>query len=66
MSNVQRWLATDFKEERRWKLAAAYEIAAWCRDWYHASEERKAAMSVGGRKWGAMRSTGRQMVAGRN
>ncbi|KAJ9095236.1 hypothetical protein QFC21_005602 [Naganishia friedmannii] len=58
-----RWLATDFKEERRWKLAAAYEIAGWCRDWYHASEEEKAAMSVGGRKWGAPRSLSQQVVA---
>lgn len=45
-------MATDFKEERRWKLAAAYEMALWCQDWHLASESEKAEMSVGGRPWG--------------
>ncbi|GHJ89496.1 hypothetical protein NliqN6_5898 [Naganishia liquefaciens] len=47
-----RWMATDFKEERRWKLAAAYEMALWCQDWHLASETERAQMSVGGRPWG--------------
>ncbi|KAJ9112645.1 hypothetical protein QFC19_000665 [Naganishia cerealis] len=53
-----RWLATDFKEERKWKLAAAYELSLWCQDWYHATDEERAGMSVGGRRWGVPRAQG--------
>lgn len=45
-------MATDFKEERRWKLAAAYGMALWCQDWHLASDAERAQMSVGGRPWG--------------
>jgi len=42
-----KWLQTDFREERRWKVAAAYHLAHACRAWHRAStREARAAMCV--------------------
>lgn len=49
------WLAIDFKEERRWKLATAYQLAMEVRRWHKASPEGKAEMSIGHRPWGQPR-----------
>lgn len=42
-----KWMRTDFREERRWKLAAARAIAEACAEWVSAgSVERKALQVV--------------------
>ncbi|KAG8728959.1 chromatin modification- protein VID21, partial [Ceratobasidium sp. 414] len=44
-TDEMKWLQVDFREERRWKTALAFEVAHAVRDWHAAppgSEERKA------------------------
>jgi chromatin modification-related protein VID21 len=36
---LQRWMSTDFREERRWKMAIAFEIAHSVAEWHQADEE---------------------------
>ena len=33
-----RWLAVDFRQETRWKMAAAYEISQAVKEWHDAKE----------------------------
>jgi hypothetical protein len=47
-----RWMQADFKEERRWKIVLAREMAAEVQVWWNANDEEKAEMMVGGRRWG--------------
>lgn len=42
-----RWLQTDFREERKWKLAVAYELAHQAVRWHKAkTPEERAALCV--------------------
>lgn len=41
-----RWLRTDFREERKWKLAAASSLASWCAQWVVSSKEERIALQV--------------------
>lgn len=41
-----KWLRTDFREERKWKLAAAKSLASWCAEWVASSPEGRAALQV--------------------
>jgi hypothetical protein len=43
----QKWLQTDFREERRWKTALAYEIAQWVMDWHAAEDKTELCVRVG-------------------
>ncbi|KAI5285140.1 chromatin modification- protein VID21, partial [Ascosphaera aggregata] len=41
-----KWMSTDFKEERKWKIAVAKACAEWCKHYYQASPVEKAALRV--------------------
>ncbi|KAK7734476.1 hypothetical protein SLS57_000172 [Botryosphaeria dothidea] len=41
-----KWMRTDFREERRWKMAAARNMAEWCAEWVSASPEKRLSLQV--------------------
>ncbi|MCJ1471840.1 chromatin modification- protein VID21 [Lambiella insularis] len=41
-----KWMQTDFREERKWKLAAAKNIADWCAEWVASSHSRRTSLQV--------------------
>lgn len=41
-----KWLRTDFREERKWKTAAASSMAGWCAQWVTSSKEERVALQV--------------------
>ncbi|KAK5943660.1 RNA polymerase II transcription elongation factor SpEAF [Knufia obscura] len=41
-----KWMRTDFREERRWKLAAARSVAESCAEWVAASPADRKALQV--------------------
>ncbi|KAL8953663.1 MAG: hypothetical protein Q9222_000500 [Ikaeria aurantiellina] len=41
-----KWLRTDFREERKWKVAAAGSLAAWCAHWVASSKDERIALQV--------------------
>ncbi|KAI9839617.1 MAG: hypothetical protein M1819_002243 [Sarea resinae] len=41
-----KWMSTDFREERKWKLAAAKMMAHWCAEWKSSSAEERLALQV--------------------
>ncbi|KAL8701287.1 MAG: hypothetical protein Q9201_004987 [Fulgogasparrea decipioides] len=41
-----KWLRTDFREERKWKVAAASSMASWCAQWVASSKEQRAVLQV--------------------
>ena len=41
-----KWLQTDFREERKWKLAAAKNLADWCVEWVASSPTRRVSLQV--------------------
>ena len=41
-----KWLRTDFREERKWKIASARNLASACAEWYHASPEDRKMLQV--------------------
>ncbi|KAL8695492.1 MAG: hypothetical protein Q9218_000070 [Villophora microphyllina] len=41
-----KWLRTDFREERKWKRAAASCMASWCAQWVAGSKEERVSMQV--------------------
>ncbi|MCJ1431722.1 chromatin modification- protein VID21 [Xylographa pallens] len=41
-----KWMQTDFREERKWKLAAAKNIADWCAEWVASPSARRIALQV--------------------
>ncbi|KAF4123132.1 LOW QUALITY PROTEIN: chromatin modification-related protein VID21 [Geosmithia morbida] len=41
-----RWMRTDFREERKWKMAAARNLAEACADWCNASPQERKALQV--------------------
>ncbi|KAL8789875.1 MAG: hypothetical protein Q9213_000945 [Squamulea squamosa] len=40
------WLRTDFREERKWKIAAADSMARWCAHWVVSSKQERVALQV--------------------
>ncbi|KAL8764875.1 MAG: hypothetical protein Q9209_007838 [Squamulea sp. 1 TL-2023] len=40
------WLRTDFREERKWKIAAAGSMARWCAHWVLSSKQERVALQV--------------------
>ena len=41
-----KWLRTDFREERKWKMAAAKFTADTCADWVASSSEERKSLQV--------------------
>ncbi|KAL1635175.1 hypothetical protein SLS56_001927 [Neofusicoccum ribis] len=41
-----KWMRTDFREERRWKMAAARNMAEWCAEWVASSPEKRRSLQV--------------------
>ncbi|KAI1773670.1 hypothetical protein F4818DRAFT_421361 [Hypoxylon cercidicola] len=41
-----KWMRTDFREERKWKMAAAQNLAYACAEWVSASPEDRKALQV--------------------
>jgi chromatin modification-related protein VID21 len=41
-----KWMRTDFREERKWKMALAKKLAHACAEWVDASAEDRKALQV--------------------
>ncbi|KAK2064272.1 hypothetical protein LY76DRAFT_105264 [Colletotrichum caudatum] len=41
-----RWMRTDFREEKKWKLAAARNLAHACAEWVASTEEERKDLQV--------------------
>ncbi|KAL9007112.1 MAG: hypothetical protein Q9188_000147 [Gyalolechia gomerana] len=41
-----KWLRTDFREERKWKMAAASSVANWCAQWVTSSKEERLMLQI--------------------
>jgi chromatin modification-related protein VID21 len=41
-----RWMRTDFREERKWKIAAARGVADWCSEWVSSSPRRRQQLQI--------------------
>jgi chromatin modification-related protein VID21 len=41
-----KWMRTDFREERKWKAAAARGVAEWCAEWVSSNPRRRQQLQV--------------------
>ncbi|TEY71233.1 hypothetical protein BOTCAL_0098g00220 [Botryotinia calthae] len=41
-----KWMRTDFREERKWKMAVAKNLAYACAEWFEASIEERKILQV--------------------
>lgn len=41
-----KWMRTDFREERKWKIAAAKSCADWCAEYVNSDAEHQALLRV--------------------
>ena len=41
-----KWMATDFKEERKWKIVAAKSIADCCAQWVNGTAEERTSLEI--------------------
>ncbi|KAL3472182.1 hypothetical protein BJX99DRAFT_235870 [Aspergillus californicus] len=41
-----KWMRTDFREERKWKLAAAKGCADWCAEYVHSDLDSRSLLRV--------------------
>ncbi|OQE27505.1 hypothetical protein PENSTE_c004G00267 [Penicillium steckii] len=41
-----KWMRTDFREERKWKIAAAKSCADWCAEYVNSDDEHRALLRV--------------------
>lgn len=41
-----KWMQTDFKEERKWKLGLAATLADWCAEYVSSTPEERTALRV--------------------
>ncbi|KAJ5569848.1 uncharacterized protein N7459_009278 [Penicillium hispanicum] len=41
-----KWMRTDFREERKWKIAAAKSCADWCAEFVNSDEEHRSFLRV--------------------
>ncbi|PHH88995.1 hypothetical protein CDD83_6786 [Cordyceps sp. RAO-2017] len=46
MLQEMRWMRTDFREERKWKMAVARKMAHACAEWYEAGPEERKCLQV--------------------
>lgn len=58
----QKWLQTDFREERVWKVAACWELSQAVLAFHHARDKREVCVRVGGR-WAEVRPEHSQEMA---
>ncbi|KAF9350215.1 chromatin modification- protein VID21, partial [Mortierella sp. AD094] len=40
-----KWIQVDFKEERRWKIATAYQVSRWVMAWHEADDKSLVCVS---------------------
>ncbi|KAH7334166.1 hypothetical protein B0J17DRAFT_675602 [Rhizoctonia solani] len=50
LMDEMKWLQIDFREERRWKMVVAFELAHAAQEWHEASLEERETMCVRYRK----------------
>jgi chromatin modification-related protein VID21 len=55
-----KWMRTDFREERKWKLTAARNLAEMCAGWVAASQEVRASLQVKARSVSKTANANRQ------
>ncbi|KAL9062406.1 MAG: hypothetical protein Q9157_008947, partial [Trypethelium eluteriae] len=41
-----KWMRTDFKEERKWKITTARNLAHWCAEWVAADKDQRVDLQV--------------------
>ncbi|KAI9665099.1 MAG: chromatin modification- protein VID21 [Bathelium mastoideum] len=41
-----KWMRTDFREERKWKIATARNLAHWCAQWVMADKDQRLDLQV--------------------
>ena len=41
-----KWMRTDFREERKWKITVAKNLADWCAEWVSSPTTRRALLQV--------------------
>ena len=41
-----KWLRTDFREERKWKVTVAHVLAGWCAEWVASEPVKRATLQV--------------------
>ena len=41
-----KWMRTDFREERKWKITVAKNLADWCSEWVSSPQARRALLQV--------------------
>ncbi|KAL8843592.1 MAG: hypothetical protein Q9170_000096 [Blastenia crenularia] len=41
-----KWLRTDFREERKWKIAAASSLASWCAQWVASPKDQRLTLQI--------------------
>lgn len=41
-----KWMAVDFREERKWKIVLAKKVADWCAEWVTADEQTRSALRI--------------------
>ncbi|RMD39648.1 hypothetical protein DV735_g5484, partial [Chaetothyriales sp. CBS 134920] len=41
-----KWMRTDFREERKWKVVAASELATACAEWHASNAEQRRLLQV--------------------
>lgn len=41
-----KWMRTDFREERKWKITAAKNLADWCAEWSASKPEDRVLLQV--------------------
>lgn len=41
-----KWMRTDFREERKWKIAAAKNLADWCAEWVVSNLEDRVLLQI--------------------
>ena len=40
------WMAEDFRQERKWKMAMAYQFAHWVKEWHEAIDKSALCVKV--------------------
>ena len=45
-----KWMRTDFREERKWKVTVAKNLAEWCAEWIASPPEGRAMLQIRTRK----------------
>ncbi|KAI5481530.1 chromatin modification-related protein [Pseudohyphozyma bogoriensis] len=46
LMDEMKWMQTDFRQERRWKVVTAYQMALSVRDWHRATPEERVELCV--------------------